>query len=116
MSLVNIGAISGSLLGGYCGGRWGPRLTTLAACLPSALGWLTMALSPSLPVLLAGRVICGSCGLLAVPNSSLLVAQYSGPRHRDSVLHYYILVQLTPGLALIGQEVHSLAGASNIMP
>ena len=90
-----MGAICGSLLGGYCGGRFGPRLTTLSACLPSALGWLTMALSPSLPVLLAGRVICGICGLMAVPNSSLLVAQYSGPRHRGAFLSMFgLMVQL----------------------
>ena len=90
-----MGAISGSLLGGYCGGRFGPRLTTLTACLPSALGWLTMALSPSLPVLLAGRVICGICTLMAVPNCSLLVAQYSGPRHRGAFLSMFgLMVQL----------------------
>ena len=54
-----------------------------------------MALSPSLPVLLAGRVLCGVCGLLAVPNSSLLVAQYSQAKHRGAFLSMFgLMVQL----------------------
>ena len=58
-SIISMAMLVGSLLGGYCGGRFGPRLTTLLTCLPSALGWLTMALSPNLALLLAGRVLCG---------------------------------------------------------
>ena len=59
-SIISMAMLVGSLLGGYCGGRFGPRLTSdLLTCLPSALGWLTMALSPNLALLLAGRVLCG---------------------------------------------------------
>ena len=39
-----LGQVSGSLLGGYSGGRWGPRRTILASCLGGGLGWLIISL------------------------------------------------------------------------
>ena len=94
-SIITLAMFVGSLLGGYCGGRFGPRLTTLLTCLPSALGWLGMALSPSLSLLMAGRVLCGVSSVLAAPNCSLLVAQFSSSRYRGAALSLFgLMVQL----------------------
>ena len=71
----NIGQIVGSLLGGYCGGRIGPRATILASYIPGLLGWLIIAFSPGFTALLLGRVLCGLCIGLNVPNTPMLVAQ-----------------------------------------
>ena len=71
-----LGQVSGSLLGGYSGGRWGPRRTILASCLAGGLGWLTISLSPALWVIIVGRVLCGVSTSATTANCSLLVAQY----------------------------------------
>ena len=75
-SSVNIGQIVGCLLGGYCGGRFGPKRTILASCVPAALGWIIIASSPHLATLILGRVLCGIAGCFMDPNCSLLVARY----------------------------------------
>ena len=75
-SSVNIGQMFGCLLGGYCGGRFGPKRTILASCLPAALGWIIIASSPHYAPLILGRVICGLGSSFFSSNCSLLVAQF----------------------------------------
>ena len=75
-SSVNIGQIVGCLLGGYCGGRFGPKRTILASCVPAALGWIIIASSPHLSTLILGRILSGIAGGFSSSNCSLLVAQY----------------------------------------
>ena len=66
----------GCLLGGYCGGRFGPRTAILSSCLPAALGWMIIACSPHLATLILGRVLCGLASSFCSANLPLLVAQY----------------------------------------
>ena len=75
-SSVNIGQMAGGLLGGYCGGRFGPRRAMLASCLPAALGWVIIASSPTFATLVLGRVLCGLSSGFCDSNVPLLVAQY----------------------------------------
>ena len=75
-SSVNIGQMVGCLLGGYCGGRFGPRTAILSSCLPAALSWTIIACSPHLATLILGRVLCGLCSSFCSANLPLLVAQY----------------------------------------
>ena len=89
---MNLGQIVGCLVGGFCGGRWGPRTTVLWSCLPACLAWLGLSLAPSLPVLLASRVCCGLAGSLASANCALLVAQYSSDRRRGAWLSLFALM------------------------
>ena len=82
-----------NLLGGYCGGRFGPKRTILASYLPSALSWVVIGLSPHCTVLyctvlyctglsphfvplILGRTLSGLSDGLTVTNCPLLVAQY----------------------------------------
>ena len=66
----------GCLLGGYCGGRFGPRRTILFSCIPAALGWLLIACSPYFATLMPGRLLVGLSASFCTSNCSLLVAQY----------------------------------------
>ena len=71
-----IGVIAGNLLGGYCGGKFGPKRTILASCVPGALGWIIIASSPHLATLILGRILSGIAGGFSSSNCFLLVAQY----------------------------------------
>ena len=71
----NIGQIVGSLLGGYCGGKIGPKKTILASYIPGALGWIIIAFSPHVATLILGRVLCGLSVGLNAPNAPMLITQ-----------------------------------------
>ena len=71
-----MGQVAGSLLGGYCGGRLGPRRTILASCVLGALGWTTIALSSYIEMIVVGRILCGLAAAFTTANCSLLVSQY----------------------------------------
>jgi len=97
-SSINIGQMVGSLLGGYCGGRFGPKRTILASCLPAALGWVVIASSPHFATLIVGRVLCGLGVSISFPNSPLLAAQYSSVKRRGGFLS---LLALMLGLGIL---------------
>jgi len=91
-SSVNIGQMIGCIIGGICGGRFGPKRTVLLSGIPGILGWLCMALSPNLIVLLVGRVLCGFASSVTTANCSLLVAQYSTIQRRGIFLGLFALM------------------------
>ena len=75
-SSVNLGEMAGGLLGGYCGGRFGPRKAVMVSCLPGALSWIIISSSPHLALLILGRILCGLSMSFSLCNIPLLVAQY----------------------------------------
>ena len=93
-SSINLGSMVGCLLGGYCGGRFGPKRTILASCVPAALGWIILASSSRLATLILGRVLCGLGMSFSTPNCSLLVAQYRS-RLRQTDQYFTILIFLS---------------------
>merc|ERR1712025_1430988 len=82
----------GCLIGGYCGGRFGPKRSFLFSGVPAILGWLCLALSPNLGMLIFGRVVCGVATSVASPNCSMLVAQYSSTERRGTFLSLFALM------------------------
>ena len=76
VSITNVGEVLGCLLGGYLGGRYGPKKTTQASCVVVMVGWVAIAASPHLSLLILGRFLTGVGVCLQVSNTSLLVAQY----------------------------------------
>ena len=66
----------GGLVGGYLGGKYGPKRTIQAHIAFVAMGWLMQGLAPNLAVLVAGRVILGLAQCLNIANNSLLLVQY----------------------------------------
>ena len=75
-SVVPIGMVLGGLVGGYLAVRWGPKRMMQVSCLVNVLGWVSMAGSPHLAMLISGRFICGLGSSMAASNVSLLIAQY----------------------------------------
>ena len=71
-----IGQFFGAIVGGYLGGKYGPKKTVHMSCLIGIPGWIMIAVAPNLPLLIVGRFVCGFGQTLATANSSLLVAQY----------------------------------------
>lgn len=99
-SCITFGLLTGSLVGGYCGGRFGPRRTILCVAIPGILAWLAVALAPGLAVLLIGRVLSGVCCSVTTANASLLVTQYSSLHRRGTFLSLFSLM-LGLGVLLI---------------
>ena len=75
-SVVPIGMVLGGLVGGYLAMRCGPKKMMQVSCLVNVLGWVSIAASPHLALLIMGRFICGLGSSMASSNMSLLVAQY----------------------------------------
>ena len=91
-SSLNIGEVFGCLIGGYCGGRFGPKRTILCSGFPAIIGWLCLAFSPNLGVLIFARVVCGVATNIASANCSMLVAQYSCTDRRGAFLSLFALM------------------------
>ena len=81
--------MAGNLLGGYCGGRLGARRSLLASSVLAGLGWLTISSSPSLALLVLGRVVCGVSAGFSSSNGPILVAQYRCLTHSLTPIQIY---------------------------
>ena len=66
----------GCLVGGYYGGKYGPKKALMVNSVLGAVSWLILTLSPHLATLIIGRIINGLGLGFATANCSLLVAQY----------------------------------------
>ena len=71
-SLVTIGAILGSPVGGWAIDKFGRKSTIMLCVVPFVLGWLLISFAQNILMLYSGRIITGmGCGAvsLAVPVS-----------------------------------------------
>ena len=71
-SLVTVGAMIGSCIGGWLIDKFGRKGTILMSAVPLELGWLLISFANNHAMLYAGRIITGlACGMvsLAVPVS-----------------------------------------------
>ena len=68
--------VPGSLVGGYVGGRFGPKKAIMINGLLGTFSWLLLCLSPHIATLILARIINGLGLGFAAANSALLVAQY----------------------------------------
>ena len=50
-----LGQFFGAIVGGYLGGKYGPKKTVQMSCLIGIPGWIMMAVAPNLPFLIVGR-------------------------------------------------------------
>ena len=71
-----MGQFFGAIVGGYLGGKFGPKRTVQMSCLIGIPSWIMIAVAPNLPLLIVGRFFCGFGQTVATANTSLLVAQY----------------------------------------
>ena len=56
--------------------KFGPKRMMQMSCLVMVLGWLSIAVSPHISLLIIGRFTCGVGNAMAMSTISLLVAQY----------------------------------------
>lgn len=86
VSIINVGQIFGSLLGGYFALVRGPRLTVMMMSVPGLLGWILISLAPHLSLLIIGRFLAGLASAAFITINPLLVAQYSQRSRRGGFL------------------------------
>jgi len=77
-SILMIGQFFGAIVGGYLGGKYGPKKAVQISCLLGIPGWILIAVAPNLPLLIVGRILCGFGQSIGTANNSSLVAQYRG--------------------------------------
>lgn len=68
--MVNVGAMFGSLIGGWAIDKFGRKGTIMLCAIPFELGWLLISYAQNVAMLYTGRIITGlGCGVisLAVP-------------------------------------------------
>ena len=66
----------GALVGGYLGGKFGPKKTIQVHGLICSVGWLIIGFASNLALLIVGRLLVGFAQALNVSNNALLIAQY----------------------------------------
>ncbi|XP_004520239.1 facilitated trehalose transporter Tret1-2 homolog [Ceratitis capitata] len=76
----------GSLISGSLADFVGRRSTLLLSIIPLCLGWFTLALTQSFPVIIVGRLLCGfSTGLLGGPGQ-VYIAETAEPNLRSILI------------------------------
>ena len=60
-SIFGIGAIFGGFATAYLGGKFGRRRALMMMAIPDAIGWILIAASQNIPMILIGRFLSGFC-------------------------------------------------------
>jgi len=84
VSVIYIGALASSLLGGSPVAKWGACRTSQAAMFVAAMGCVLMSV-PSAAVILAGSALVGMGTGLTNPAASHLLVRFAGDRHRNLI-------------------------------
>lgn len=81
-SIFGIGAIFGGFLTGYLGSQFGRRKALLLLTIPDICGWILIAASQNLSMMLVGRLLCGLAAAGYIPAILIFVAEIAQPHHR----------------------------------
>ena len=98
-SWVTLGALGGSLLGGYLADRYGRRRAVLMAGILFVLGALLQALAPAVAILVLGRVVVGIGVGVAAVAAPLYGSELAPAAHRGRFVSAYQLA-ITIGIFL----------------
>lgn len=104
-SLVVICAPFGSLLGGFLMETIGRLRTLQIGAIPSVIGWVLIACSSNIPMLLVGRLLSGLSTALATSPAIVYITEVARPELRGS------LISFGPTLASFGMLLSYLKGA-----
>uniref|UniRef100_A0A1A9V8D1 Major facilitator superfamily (MFS) profile domain-containing protein n=1 Tax=Glossina austeni TaxID=7395 RepID=A0A1A9V8D1_GLOAU len=110
----------GSFISGPLADYLGRRSTLLVSVIPVFLGWITLALAQSYPVLLVGRILCGfATGILGGP-AQVYIAETAEPNLR-SLLIGAPFVSYSIGILIVyalGSAYHwrAVAWYGNVLP
>jgi facilitated trehalose transporter len=81
-SIFGIGAIFGGFLSGYLGSQFGRRKTLILFTIPDIVGWIMIASSQNLTMMLLGRFLCGLAAAGYTPAILIYIAEIAQPHHR----------------------------------
>lgn len=104
-SLVVICAPFGALLGGFLMEIFGRLRTLQIGAIPSVIGWILIACSTNVPMLLIGRLLGGLSTALATSPAIVYITEVARPELRGS------LISFGPTLASFGMLLSYLKGA-----
>ncbi len=91
VSVLLLGCIAGSWIGGILADRMGRRKTLMIAAVVFVIGALLLAVSPNYAWLLIGRIVSGGAVGLVSLAAPLYIAEISPPRLRGSFVSLYQL-------------------------
>jgi len=84
--IFGLGAIFGGLLSAYLGNRCGRKMSLILLAIPDILGWILVASSQNLGMMLAGRFLAGFAAAGYSPNIQIYVGEITQPQHRGWLL------------------------------
>jgi len=80
--IFGVGAIFGGLLSAYLGNQYGRKMSLILLAIPDLLGWILVASSQNLGMMLAGRFLGGFAAAGYSPNIQIYVGEITQPQHR----------------------------------
>ncbi|EFN82173.1 Sugar transporter ERD6-like 6, partial [Harpegnathos saltator] len=104
-SLVVVSAPIGALMGGFLMETIGRLRTLQIGSIPCVAGWILIALSTNVPMLLVGRLLAGLATALATSPAIVYITEVARPELRGS------LISFGPTLASFGMVLSYLKGA-----
>lgn len=104
-SVVVVCAPLGAVLGGFLMETVGRLRTLQFGAIPCVAGWILIALSTNIPMLLAGRLLAGLATALATSPAIVYITEVARPELRGSMISF------GPTLASFGMVLSYLKGA-----
>jgi SP family galactose:H+ symporter-like MFS transporter len=87
-STVLVGAVIGAIVGGWLADRFGRRRVIIAAAVMFALGAIGTALAPTVPLLIAGRIVVGvAIGVVSL-TAPMYISEMAPPKMRGSLVSF----------------------------
>ena len=80
--MFSLGAIFGGLISAFLGKTYGRRVSLMMLTVPDLLGWILVASSQNIWMMLAGRFLAGLAAAGYSPNIQIFVAEISEARNR----------------------------------
>merc|ERR1711971_296338 len=81
-AMFSLGAIFGGLVSAFLGKTYGRRVSLMMLTVPDLLGWILVASSQNIWMMLAGRFLAGLSAAGYSPNIQIFVAEISEAKHR----------------------------------
>lgn len=104
-SIFGIGAIFGGFATAYLGSKFGRRQALVMMAVPDIIGWILIASSQNLPMMLIGRFLSGFCAAGYSPSIQIYIAEIAQPQHRGW------LAGITPPCLAFGALISYAMGA-----
>jgi len=80
--MFSLGAIFGGLISAFLGKTYGRRVSLMLLTVPDLLGWILVASSQNIWMMLTGRFLAGLAAAGYSPNIQIFVAEISEAKHR----------------------------------